>query len=73
MIVIKCLSTKQEIHFTEELCQKTQSDNEIWPIHVILQEKKLIKKFCKRSGLETSGRSFFISNNKYIPNTNNPL
>ena len=46
---------------------------EIWPIYVILLEKKLIKKFCKRSGLETSGRSFVISNNKYIPNTNYPL
>ena len=38
--VIKCLTIKQEIHFTEYLGKQAQSVNEIWPVHVMLQKKK---------------------------------
>ena len=42
--VIKFLSVKQEIHFTEYLGKQTKSVNDIWPVYVILQKKKILQK-----------------------------
>ena len=42
--VIKCLSIKQEIHFTEQ----TQSINKIWPVYAILQKKKIHQKILQK-------------------------
>ena len=36
--IIKYLSMKHETHFTEKLGKQTQPGNEIWPVHVILQD-----------------------------------
>ena len=42
--VIKCLSIKEKIHFTEYLEKETWSVNEIWPVYVILKKKKIYEK-----------------------------
>ena len=41
---IKFLSIKQEIHFTEYLGKQAKSVNDIWPVYVILQKKKILQK-----------------------------
>ena len=41
---MKFLSMKQEIHFTEYLGKQTQSVNDIWPVYIILQKKKILQK-----------------------------
>ena len=56
--VVKCLSTKQEIHFTVNW-----EVNEIWPVYVIVQNKKFNKKFCKTFNLKISPRYFAFTKN----------
>ena len=58
--VMKCLSIKQEINFTESLGQETQSGDEIWPVYVILQRKQNYKIFFQKLQPETSSRPFFV-------------
>ena len=41
---MKFLSMKQEMHFTEYLGKQTHSVNDIWPVCIILQKKKIIQK-----------------------------
>ena len=46
--VTKCLSIKQEIHFTEYLGKETQSVNETWPVYVTLPKKKFHQKVLQK-------------------------
>ena len=44
----KCVSTKQEIHFSELTWEVNQSVNEIWPVYVTLQKKTFYQSFRQK-------------------------
>ena len=58
--VIKCLSTKNDTYFIDQLGKQTQPGNEIWPVYVTLEDNFFITKFYGKYGLETSSRPFLI-------------
>ena len=47
---------KHEGHVTENLEKQSQSVIRNWSIYLILQNKKLIKKFCEKCSLETNSK-----------------
>ena len=58
--VIKCLSIKEEIHFTENLVSKHSLFMKFDQFMSYYKRKNFIKKFPKNCGLKTSSRPFCV-------------
>ena len=69
--VIKYLSMKHETHFIEKLRKSlntalTQPGNEIWPVHVTLENNFFIINFYGKCGRATSSRPFLIFKESFV-------